>query len=91
MLGRVSEPKWAQTVPKTTPILIISGTEDPVGGYGRGPQEVYHRLFSAGHHDLTLSLYPGMRHEVLNEIGREKVYSDVLEWLNNRAGAVQPG
>jgi alpha-beta hydrolase superfamily lysophospholipase len=90
MLGRVSEQKRAQTVPRTTPVLIISGTEDPVGGYGQGPKEVYRRLFAAGHHDLTLSLYPGMRHEVLNEIGREKVYSDILEWLNKRAGAARP-
>jgi alpha-beta hydrolase superfamily lysophospholipase len=90
MLGQVSRPGWAGTIPKTLPVLIMSGTEDPVGGYGRGPQEVYRRLLAAGVGDLTLSLYPGMRHEILNEIGREKVFADILEWLNKRAGVARP-
>ena len=71
LLGRVSRPKWAGTVPKALPVLIMSGTEDPVGGYGQGPRTVYRRLLAAGVGDLTLSLYPGMRHEVLNEVGRK--------------------
>jgi alpha-beta hydrolase superfamily lysophospholipase len=31
-----------------------------------------------------------MRHEILNEIGREKVFADILEWLNKRAGVARP-
>ena len=39
-------------------------------------------LHKAGLTDLTLTLYPGGRHEMLNEINREQVYADVLAWCD---------
>ena len=39
------------------------------------------RLQNAGVKDLTLTLYPDYRHEPLNERDREKVYQDLLTWL----------
>ena len=83
-LLEISSPQWAQGVPKDLPILLIAGEEDPVGDYGRGPRQVEGWLGQAGVSDLTLKLYPGMRHEVLNELGREQVYGDVLDWLLQR-------
>ena len=35
-----------------------------------------------GYNDVTYQLYPGMRHEILNEIGKEKVWNDILKTLN---------
>jgi alpha-beta hydrolase superfamily lysophospholipase len=84
MLGRVSVKKWSGTVPGTLPVLLVSGDTDPVGNYGKGPQIVYSRLKAAGVGDLTLKLYPGMRHEVLNETGRQQVYQDILDWITKR-------
>lgn len=86
MLGRVSDKKWAGTVPGNLPVLIVSGEADPVGNYGRGPRVVYDRLQAAGLGDITLKIYPGMRHEVLNETGRQQVYEDILEWIAKRTG-----
>lgn len=83
-LLEISSPQWAQGVPKDLPILLIAGEEDPVGDYGRGPRQVEGWLGQAGISDLTLKLYPGMRHEVLNELGKEQVYGDVLDWLLQR-------
>ena len=34
--------------------------------------------------DVTLKLYPGYRHELLNETGREAVYADLLAWISDR-------
>lgn len=84
MLGRVSSRLWATKVPKELPVLLASGCDDPVGNYGRGVREVWRRLLEAGVRDLTLKLYPGMRHEILNEVERREVYDYLLGWLNER-------
>lgn len=84
MLGRVSSRAWAARAPGELPILLSSGCDDPVGDYGRGVREVWRRLLSSGVKDLTLKLYPGMRHEILNEVGRGAVYADMLGWMLER-------
>jgi alpha-beta hydrolase superfamily lysophospholipase len=84
VMGEISEPGWAPSVPKSLPLYIVSGAEDPVGAYGKGVTEVYDRLKKTGHEDVTLKIYPGGRHEMLNESNREEVYEDVLAWLNAR-------
>jgi alpha-beta hydrolase superfamily lysophospholipase len=38
-----------------------------------------------GSEDKTLSIYPKMMHEPLNEIGRQQVIEDVLRWLEPRS------
>ena len=66
------------------PVLLLSGEEDPVGAYGKGVRKVYNRLRQAGAQDVQLKLYPGARHEMLNEINREQVYQDILAWCEER-------
>ena len=68
-----------------TPILFAAGEQDPVGGNGRGVKRVYESFREAGVVDVTLRLYPGMRHEILNENGKEQVYQDIYEWLGTKA------
>lgn len=80
-LSEISSPEWAQKVPKDLPVFLIAGDQDPVGNYGEGPKQVAGWLRAAGVHNVQLKLYTGMRHEVLNEIGKEEVYQDVLGWL----------
>lgn len=71
------------------PILFISGEHDPVAGPG-GKQgalrQVYDRYRAAGVRDLTLNIYPGARHEILNETNRLQVYGDVIDWMITRTG-----
>ena len=76
--------KWFRSVKCDMPILIVSGDEDPVGGHGRGVKKVYKGLTDAGVRDVTLKLYSGMRHEILNEIGRDVVESDILRWMESK-------
>lgn len=80
-LRDVSGPDWAAAMPKDLPVLMIQGGDDPVGDYGAGTEKVRQMLQQAGVQKLDYILYPGMRHEVLNEIGREQVYTDVLAFL----------
>lgn len=68
---------------KQIPVGIFSGDADPVGGMGKGVEKVYNYFVSAGCEDVTMKLYPGARHEILNETNRQEVYGDLLVWLED--------
>ncbi|TFI67282.1 esterase [Carnobacterium divergens] len=73
---------WATTIPTELPILVISGDQDPVGGMGKGVRKVFHELEDAQFTDITLCMYPELRHEILMEDSYLLVYQDLLNWLN---------
>ena len=70
-------------IPKSLPILFVSGAEDPVGNFGKGVRKIYEKYRNAGIQDVTLRLYTEDRHEILNETDREQVYADLLRWLDD--------
>jgi alpha-beta hydrolase superfamily lysophospholipase len=82
ILARVNTKRWGASVPTALPILLIAGSEDPVGNYGEGVKQVLALLQKAGHQNTDLVLYPEMRHEILNEYEKEKVYGDLLNWID---------
>lgn len=71
----------AAAIPKDLPLLYIAGTADPVGENGKAVQAAAQLARNAGVRNVKLKLYDGMRHEVLNELGKAEVYEDVLAWL----------
>ena len=73
---------------KDAPIYFMSGAEDPVGDYGAGVEKAYRAFCDAGLHDVTMKLYPGGRHEMLNETNREEVMQDILAWLDQRVDSL---
>lgn len=87
-LHEVSTPEWADALSKDLPVLLVSGTDDPVGDYGAGVLQVRELLLDAGVEDVTCILYPGARHEVLNEINRGEVYSDILRFVEKMKQSV---
>jgi len=50
----------------------------------KGMKRVAINYKKAGITDLTLKLYEGGRHEMLNEVNRNEVEKDLLNWLNER-------
>lgn len=65
-----------------TPVLFIAGDKDPVGANGAGVRRTYQEFLRAGMQDCTLKLYPGLRHEILNEKGwQREVFRDIGLWL----------
>lgn len=82
LLKNVSAPGWGKHIRKDLPVYIFSGSDDPVGDYGKGVKKVYHHLIKVGMQNVSLRLYEKGRHEMLNEINREEVYQYVLKWLN---------
>ena len=81
VLKHVNEDEWYDSVPEQLPIFLISGDMDPVGGWSEGVKEVDERLRKRPHAVYKMKLYKDMRHELLNEVGREEVYEDILNFL----------
>ena len=69
---------------KALPVYFISGDQDPVGDMGKGVKRACAAFPRAGVRDLSLKLYHGLRHEILNEKSKRFVYQDVLSWLEAR-------
>lgn len=74
----------ASTLPKDLPLLIISGSMDPVGNFSKGVRKVYAMYQRAGLTDVTLALVEGARHEVLNETDRAQTYQRIYQWIRSR-------
>lgn len=64
----------------TCPVLVIAGDQDPSGALGAHPTDLAGRLTGAGV-PTTLTLYVGARHELLNELDRDRITADIVEWL----------
>ena len=69
---------------KEKPVYFMSGDGDPVGDYGKGVERAYKAFCDAGLHDVFMRLYPGGRHEMLNETNKDQVYQDILSWLSEK-------
>ena len=80
-LTRLHDKELLNKVPKQLPILFVSGQEDPVGDFGKGVIEAANSLMDVGCTRVGIHLYPEDRHEILNELNREKVYEDLYNWF----------
>lgn len=83
----VTRPGNLRRMDKNLPVLFFSGDKDPVGENGRGVMRAYQSFLEAGMRDVSLKLYPGGRHEMLNERNKTEVYNDILAWLDNKLAA----
>ena len=66
---------------QTMPVLFIAGEKDPVGDMGKGVERACACFKKAGMKDVSMKIYHGLRHEILNEKVNRYVYQDVLNWL----------
>jgi acylglycerol lipase len=66
----------AQTL--TVPMLVLHGDQDKICPPS-GSSTIYELASSP---DKTLKLYPGLRHELVNEIGRDGIIAEMLAWMN---------
>ena len=78
-----NQPADVAKTEKHIPVFFVSGEDDPVGDFGVGVKHAFSLYKKAGMSDVSMKLYPGDRHEILNETDREKVYADILEWMDS--------
>jgi len=81
----ITRPRNIEKMPKDLPIYFISGGDDPVGELGQGVIRAYKAFLKAEMKDVSLKLYPGLRHEIMLETDRDEIMGDVLNWLNDKA------
>jgi alpha-beta hydrolase superfamily lysophospholipase len=78
-LPHVTSRKSLAAIRKDLPIYVFSGERDPVGANIKG---LIQDLKAAGFTELTTRIYPGARHETLNELNRDEVTRDFIVWLD---------
>jgi len=81
LLARLHDKKGLETMPRDLPVLFMAGECDPVGDYGKAVRSVADSFRKAGMQKVDCRLYPGMRHEILNEKERQTVEADLLKWV----------
>ena len=84
LVSDATDPRLARKVPNSLPLLLIAGECDPVGECGAGVHRAAEMYRKAGVESVTEKLYPGMRHEILNEPIKGDVHRDVLAWLERQ-------
>ncbi len=72
--------RWFKSGVTKKPILLVSGADDPVGDYGKGPKAVHDKLKANGA-DIKFVLYRGCRHEILNDKCRNNVIAEILNFI----------
>ena len=80
VLGAACAKKTVAATPSALPVHFVSGADDPVGDYSKGVQKVYKKFRKLGK-NAQIKLYDGCRHEILNDISREQVVSDIISFI----------
>ena len=70
-------------IPKDLPIYLIAGTMDPVGSKNKSIMALIKRYEGYGIKDVIYKFYEDARHEIFNEINRDEVFQDLINWLNS--------
>lgn len=69
---------------KSLPVLFVSGDMDPVGNYGAGVRKAFSMFRKAGMTKAEIKLFPGGRHEMLNETNKPEIYEFIWGWLKDQ-------
>lgn len=85
-LDTLSRQRNVQAIPNDLPFYLMSGERDPLSYHSshHGIHKLANHLRSAGQTDVSVKLYEGGRHEIFNELNREEVVEDMLQWLDSR-------
>lgn len=86
---RIADPDEMVGVRDDLPIYIVVGDQDPANAGLALVSPLVDRYRAAGVADVTLAVYEGGRHEILNETNRAEVFDDLLGWLR-RVLAARP-
>ena len=83
ILETISKNRQLIGMRKSLPILITSGSVDPVGGK-KACEKLNAQYKRCGIDDVTLKLWENDRHEILNELDKSDVYQYIYNWLKSK-------
>ena len=81
-MRQIHRPDLQQKIPADLPVFIFGGSDDPVTEGAKGLEQLRGEYQQAGVASVELKVYPGARHELLNETNRDEVMEDLLQWVN---------
>lgn len=70
-----------KTIPKSLPIIFMSGDKDPIGENGTGVMKAVKLYRNMGITNVRIKLYPNKRHELLKEKNKKEVFEDISKWI----------
>lgn len=94
LYGRKTTPRWFDSAQKaqvealrrasefTAPLLVLAGGADRIAD----PAAARSFVDGAGSRDKRLVVYERFRHEIFNEVGRDRPIGDAVAWLTERTG-----
>lgn len=75
------DPARLKQIRADLPVLLVAGDADPVNGQLTGIDRLEQKWREAGVRQIDRQIYPGGRHEMLNEINRDEVTENLIDWL----------
>lgn len=81
-IGFIQKEESLAAMNQELPVLFTAGEADPVGNYSKGVLRAAEEFRKAGMKHVEVKLYPGCRHEILNEIGREEIFRELGQWIS---------
>lgn len=82
LTAEVASDACAGSVPDGLPVLFIAGQQDPVGDMGKGVKAAADAMERCSKARVSVIMYEGMRHEILNEPNKMLVYADVADFFD---------
>ncbi|WP_026772332.1 alpha/beta hydrolase [Sediminibacillus terrae] len=79
----MDDPNGIESIAKQLPMLFFSGSKDPVGKQVKGVFRTADTYYQHGIQDITVRIYENGRHEMLNEINKEEVFTDIVNWIHD--------
>ena len=88
--GATKNYKKLSMVDESTPILLISGENDPVSAYSKGVKKL-NKVYTRHWLNVEMKIYKDARHELLNELNKEEVMQDILQFIeaNNKVAKLR--
>ena len=80
----IQSDEWYEAMPKSLPIFVLAGENDPVGFYTKGVMEMLEKLHDHDLSDLEYKIYEGERHEVFTGLRKKEAFADAAEWIDEK-------
>jgi alpha-beta hydrolase superfamily lysophospholipase len=81
-LGALEDARWLGAIRSDLPMYVFAGADDPASQQTRRIPPLVANLRAGGLRDVSVRVWSGARHELLNETNRDEVTADVLGWID---------
>lgn len=81
IIGEACKNSTIKAVPENLPLYLVAGADDPVGDYGKGVEKLADKLNKYGK-DVSMTLYRGCRHEIVNDVCAPQLFDDIYAFLS---------